>query len=148
MDVIRLAAATLMALAPVPVLGQAQAPPKPLVIEAVNLTAAAARQAGTARGGNAEALRPGDVVRYRLLFTNLGADSVSRVEFTDPVPEGLEYVGGTARADRPDGRIAFSLWAYYNTNNLLYPDFGIYDPATRTWRHAETFDKMPFFVST
>lgn len=100
----------LLAWLPGQVAGQAPAPPKALVIQAENLTASAARQAGApARSGSPEALRPGDVVRYRLTFTNLAADSVHRVVFTDPVPAGLRYVAGSATADREDIQISFSI---------------------------------------
>jgi uncharacterized repeat protein (TIGR01451 family) len=80
------------------------------VIEAENLTALAARQAGTPdRGRDPAALRPGDVLRYRLRFTNLAADSVRQVQFTDPIPVGLRYLAGSASADRDDVRISYSI---------------------------------------
>ena len=55
------------------------------------------------------AVMPGDVIRYRLRFTNPRADSIRRVQFTDPIPAGLHYVAGSAAADRDDVTIEFSI---------------------------------------
>jgi uncharacterized repeat protein (TIGR01451 family) len=86
----------------------AQAPdgPRALVVTAENLTAAESKGA---RAGDPNALRPGDMVRYRLVFTNLRPDSVRNVQFNDPVPGGLHYVAGSARSDRSDVLIEFSI---------------------------------------
>jgi len=87
---------------------KAQTPdaPRALVVTAENLTVA---ESPSGRPGSPSVLQPGDVVRYRLLFTNLSADSVRQVQFNDPVPAGLRYVAGSARADRPDVVIEFSI---------------------------------------
>jgi uncharacterized repeat protein (TIGR01451 family) len=86
---------------------RAQAPePRALVITAENLTAAESR---SARTGGQNVLRPGDMVRYRLTFSNITPDSVRNVQFNDPVPAGLRYVAGSARADRPNVLIEFSI---------------------------------------
>ncbi len=52
---------------------------------------------------------PHDTVRYRLAFTNIHPDSLRNVKFDDPVPAGMQYIGGSARADRNDVTIEFSL---------------------------------------
>ncbi len=66
---------------------RAQAPelPRPLVVTAENMSALAA---AVPRTGDARVLRPGDVVRYRLTFTNTTPDSVRNVQFSDHVGEG------------------------------------------------------------
>ncbi len=84
--------------------------PRPLVVTAENLSAGDARhQDYVARGGDPEALLPGDVVLYRLRFTNLTADSVRQVVFENPVPAGLDYVAGSAGADRADVTLEYSI---------------------------------------
>jgi uncharacterized repeat protein (TIGR01451 family) len=94
----------------VPAAAQEAQQPQALVITAENLMAGdAEHQEMAERGGDANALLPGDVVRYQLVFTNIISDSVRNVEFTDPIPEGLQYVGGTARSDRDDVVIEFSI---------------------------------------
>jgi uncharacterized repeat protein (TIGR01451 family) len=85
---------------------QAQKPDsaRALLVTAENVTAVEAR---SSRPG--DQLRPGDVVRYRLSFTNLRPDSVRSVQFNDRVPAGLRYVAGSASADRSDVVIEFSI---------------------------------------
>jgi uncharacterized repeat protein (TIGR01451 family) len=93
-----------------PLAGQQGPPPKALLLEAQNLTAEAARGAEATGGGlKPVAIRPDDVVRYRLHFTNLAADSVRQVQLVDAVPAGLQYVAGSAHADRGDVRISYSI---------------------------------------
>lgn len=74
--------------------------PRPLVITAVNLTAESAKAAGAERRDAAMA-RPGDVIGYSLAFTNSTRGTVSNVQFVDPLPKGLVYLPGSARADKP-----------------------------------------------
>src|SRR3989449_4886494 len=81
---------------------QAQAP-TPLVITAHNVTAATA----PARENGAVA-RPGDVIRYALVFTNVTAGPVKNIQFVDPIPKGMIYVPGSAAADHP-ARIEYSI---------------------------------------
>ena len=81
---------------------QAQAP-TPLVITAHNVTAATA----PARENSAVA-RPGDVIRYALVFTNVTAGPVKNIQFVDPIPQGMVYVLGSATADRPV-RVEYSI---------------------------------------
>lgn len=81
----------------------AQTPNRPeaLVVQAENLTA---RQAD-----RSQAVLPGDVVQYRLAFTNTTSGPVRNVVFDNPVPEGLQYVPGSATAARSDVRAMFSI---------------------------------------
>jgi uncharacterized repeat protein (TIGR01451 family) len=81
---------------------QARAP-KALVITAHNVTAAAA-----SGRKNPTLARPGDVIRYELVFTNLTAGPVKNIQFVDPLPKGLVYVLGSAKADQP-ARLEYSI---------------------------------------
>ncbi len=83
------------------------AEPKPLVITAVNMTAESAKKAGQERNDKAMA-RPGDLLGYNLAFTNVTHGSVTNVQFVDPLPQGLMYRTGSARADKPV-RIEYSI---------------------------------------
>ena len=51
----------------------------------------------------------GDVVEYQLVFTNITERPVNNIQFTDPLPEGMQYLQGTAGADREDVDVEFSL---------------------------------------
>lgn len=88
--------------------GRAQSPaaPRALVVTAENVTAVAARGAAA---GSSNVLQPGDVVRYRLTFTNTRPDSVRKVQFNDRIPPGLRFVAGSASADRSDVLVEFSI---------------------------------------
>ncbi len=93
-----------------PVVAQENEGPRALVIEAENLMAGDARhQALSERGGDANAIYPGDVIHYRLVFTNITDVAVRRVEFNDPLPAGLRYMGESAAADRDDVVIDYSI---------------------------------------
>lgn len=84
--------------------------PKPLAVTAENLMAGDERhQALAATGGDAATVLPGDVVRYRLRFTNVTQGEVRGVVFTNPVPDGLHYVAGSAGADREDVVAEYSI---------------------------------------
>ncbi|HEV2671831.1 MAG TPA: hypothetical protein VGU74_12100 [Gemmatimonadales bacterium] len=74
---------------------------RPLVVTAENLNA-------KGRGSKSEAVLPGDVLKYRLRFTNLNQGDVRGVVFTNPVPTGLRYVDGSAGADRQDVLVEYS----------------------------------------
>ncbi len=84
-------------------------PANPLVISAHNITAAEAATAGKARPHGPALLLPGDVVEYRLVFTNTTAAVVKDVGFEDPLPGGVTYVAGSAAADRPDVAVEYSI---------------------------------------
>ena len=79
-----------------------QAAPSALVVTAENVTA-------KSRGASSEAVMPGDVVRYQLRFTNPNQGDVRGVVFTNPVPQGLRYVAGSAGADRQDVVVEYSI---------------------------------------
>ena len=84
-----------------------KAEPKPLVITASNLTADSAKAAGDERK-NGSMVRPGDVLGYSLAFTNTTRGTVNNVQFVDPLPRGLVYRTGSARADK-SVRIEYSI---------------------------------------
>jgi uncharacterized repeat protein (TIGR01451 family) len=84
--------------------------PQALVIVAENLMAGDERHRSLQRRGlSAQILLNGDVVRYRLTFTNVTDVDARGVAFVDPVPDGLLYVDKSATADREDARIDFSI---------------------------------------
>lgn len=87
-----------------PQFAAAQAPaPKALVITAHNVTA----EAASVRK-NATLARPGDEIRYTLVFTNVTKGSVKNVQFVDAIPQGLVYVLGSAAA-RQAVRVEYSI---------------------------------------
>jgi uncharacterized repeat protein (TIGR01451 family) len=89
---------------------QPTATPRALVVTAENLMAADAQhQALIAKGGDASAVLPGDMLRYRLRFTNVTQGDVRGVVFNNPVPQGLHYVDGSAGADRTDVMVEYSI---------------------------------------
>jgi uncharacterized repeat protein (TIGR01451 family) len=96
----------LVLLGALPLAGQSPEP-KALVITAMNLTADSAKAAGEARKDLAMA-RPGDRLGYTLAFTNTTKGAVKHVQFVDPLPRGLVYRTGSARADKPV-RIEYSI---------------------------------------
>lgn len=103
-------ALTAIALITAPLSAQTVSAPNPLVITAENLMADDAQHAAiAAHGGSATALLPGDVVRYRLSFTNITSNRLSGVVFKNPIPAGLRYVSGSAGADRVDVTVAYSI---------------------------------------
>ena len=77
-----------------------------LRMTAVNRTAAEAAERGAKRSD--DRARPGDVVRYRLTFTNVTDRAVRGVQLANPLPGGMRFVGGTARSDRADARLEYS----------------------------------------
>jgi uncharacterized repeat protein (TIGR01451 family) len=77
--------------------------PKALVITAHNVTAET-----TGAPQNGAVAKPGDVIRYALVFTNVTAGPVKNIQFVDPIPPGTVYVLGSAAADRPV-RVEFSI---------------------------------------
>lgn len=77
-----------------------------LVISASNRTAAAEAERGAARAENTA--RAGDVLRYTLKFTNVVGRPIRGVELKNPIPAGLSFVQGSAKATREDARVEFS----------------------------------------
>jgi len=74
-----------------------------LQISAQNLSA------HTARHTDSTKVLPGDTVRYHLLFTNVSAGPVRGIVLDNPIPAGLRYEAGSAKADRADVAILFSI---------------------------------------
>jgi uncharacterized repeat protein (TIGR01451 family) len=94
---------TLLFAAAVPAVAQQQAP-QAFAVTATNRTAAQAP-----RGQRTDdRARPGDVVRYRLTFTNVTRGQVRGVTLANPLAAGMRFVGGSARADRGDARLEYS----------------------------------------
>lgn len=77
-----------------------------LVISASNRTAVAESARGAARRDSS--VRAGDVVRYTLTFTNIVDRPIRGIELKNPIPGGLRFVQGTAKATREDARVEFS----------------------------------------
>jgi uncharacterized repeat protein (TIGR01451 family) len=76
--------------------------PQALRISAENLSA------HTPRSDSTHVL-PGDTVRYHLLFTNVSSGAVHGIVLDNPIPAGLRYEVGSARADRGDVAVLFSI---------------------------------------
>ncbi len=84
--------------------GQANAvgSPTAMTVVAENITARDAANAGRPRAAAEGAkLLVGDVVEYRLQYTNIQRGPVKNVVLEDPIPSGLVYVIGTASSDGP-----------------------------------------------
>lgn len=90
----------------IPAQAQQQQQAKALEITMANRTAEAEAARGAARA-TAEA-KPGDVLHYRLLFTNTSPRTVQGIKIANPLPAGIRYVAGTARATRDDARLEYS----------------------------------------
>lgn len=78
----------------VPVAAQVAAP-QALAITAHNVTAIEAERPDALTGASL----PGDVIEYRLTFTNHTEGPVSDVVLNDPIPAGLVFVPGSVTAD-------------------------------------------------
>jgi len=85
---------------------QAQAAPQALVVTASNRTATADAARGAKRAD--DRARPGDVLHYTLTFTNVTPAPVRGVTLANPLPAGVHFVGGSARATREDARAEYS----------------------------------------
>src|SRR5947208_13355648 len=82
---------------------KAQKAPRALQISAENLNAHAPRHADLSR------VLPGDTVRYHLLFANVSAGAVHGIVLDNPIPAGLRFAPGSAKADRADVAILYSI---------------------------------------
>jgi len=81
-----------------------------LVVTAENLMAGDERhQAWAERGGKSTDVLPGDVVRFTLRFTNTTEQPVRDVVFSNPVPQGMRYVAGSAAVSSDSAAITFSI---------------------------------------
>ena len=88
---------------------RAQAPARPvsaLAVSAENRTALAAAARGAKRAD--ASVHAGDVLRYKLTFTNTAGRPVRQVALQNPVASGLQFVGGSAQSSRQDGRAEYS----------------------------------------
>jgi uncharacterized repeat protein (TIGR01451 family) len=85
----------------------AQAPVRSaLAVTAENRTAMAAEARGARRAD--AAVHAGDVLRYKLTFTNIAGRPVRQVALQNPVANGLQFVAGSATASRQDARAEYS----------------------------------------
>jgi uncharacterized repeat protein (TIGR01451 family) len=90
-----------------PLSAQAPARPAPaLVVAAENRTAIDAATRGTKRTD--AAVHAGDVLRYKLTFTNTAGRPVRQVALQNPVATGLQFVAGSAKSSRQDARAEYS----------------------------------------
>jgi len=99
--------------------------PKALVMTADNLMQADARHQALAKdGGDPATLLPGDVIHYRLRFTNVTDDSIRQVVFKNRLPPGLQYVAGSAAGDRDDLTVEYSIdgGGTYSTQPMIEVD--------------------------
>jgi uncharacterized repeat protein (TIGR01451 family) len=88
---------------------RAQAPARPaaaLAVTAENRTALAAEARGAKRSD--AAVHAGDVLRYKLTFTNTAGRPVRQVALQNPVAAGLQFVPGSASSSRQDARAEYS----------------------------------------
>jgi uncharacterized repeat protein (TIGR01451 family) len=88
---------------------RAQQPARPasaLVVTAENRTADAAAARGAKRSD--AAVHAGDVLRYKLTFTNTAGRPVRQVALQNPVASGLQFVAGSAKSSRQDARAEYT----------------------------------------
>ena len=107
-------AAALLCIAAPPLVAQTPAaaagPQATVTVVAENISAREAAQAGKPRvGPDSARLRAGDVIEYRLRFSNTTREPVKNVVLEDPLPAGLIYVGGTAAADVDGVLVEYSI---------------------------------------
>lgn len=81
------------------------AEPQALIITATNVTAEAQDRSNAATGASV----PGDVIEYRLTFTNHTDGVVSQVVLNDPIPDGLVFVLGSVTGSREDVLVEYSI---------------------------------------
>jgi uncharacterized repeat protein (TIGR01451 family) len=55
-----------------------------------------------------ERVYAGDVVRYRLTFTNPQRNAVQGIVLNNPIPAGMQFVAGSSSASRDDIRVEYS----------------------------------------
>lgn len=77
-----------------------------LVVSAENRTAGEAAARGTRRAD--QTVHAGDVLRYRLTFTNTAGRPVRHVALSNPLVGGLQFVSGSASASREDASAEYS----------------------------------------
>jgi len=97
-----------MVMVAIPATASGQEEPQALTILAVNLTAQEDERPLDPASGQPPS-RPGDVIEYRLQFTNPTAGILQDVVFDDPIPQGLVYLPGTASAEGDGVAVEFSI---------------------------------------
>jgi uncharacterized repeat protein (TIGR01451 family) len=65
---------------------------------------------------------PGDKVRYTITYANEGSESAFKVAITDPVPEGTNYINGSAGGDGSDITFSIDGGKSYKKPSLLFYD--------------------------
>lgn len=55
--------------------------------------------------GNAESVRPGDLLQYQIIYKIRGKDEILELLAQLPIPEGMEYVSGSALPSAVQGSI-------------------------------------------
>jgi uncharacterized repeat protein (TIGR01451 family) len=85
----------------------AHSAPTALVVSAENRTAASAAAKGARRAD--ATVHAGDVLRYKLTFTNNVGRPVRQVALQNPVAAGLQFVAGSAKASRNDAQAEYSV---------------------------------------
>jgi hypothetical protein len=107
---------------PVPAAAQQTAAPRPITRRVTNLSADDARHRAIAeRGGDPDTILPGDVLRYRLYFRNVFPAALPLLELRERVPQGFEYVPGSARSNPAELILAYSIdgGATYHAQPML-----------------------------
>ena len=92
---------------PLPAVAQNANADPALVMAVLNRTAAAEAEAGSPRADTTA--RPGDVLRYRLTFTNRTEGPVQGVVLSNPLPPTIALVGGSVRSSRDDVQVEYSV---------------------------------------
>jgi uncharacterized repeat protein (TIGR01451 family) len=107
LDSVKLVALLLVATFATPARAQQQArSTSALAVSAENRTAMDAATRGAKRAD--ATVHAGDVLRYKLTFTNTAGRPVRQVALQNPVASGLQFVAGSAKASRSDARAEYS----------------------------------------
>lgn len=119
---VRTLAAALLTLVAAATAGAQSAGQPTLEVKAENRTAQAAAARGARRADTT--VHAGDVLRYRLTFTNAAPRPIRNVALANPVPAGLQFVAGSAKASRADARAEYSLdggktWSAHPTEPVV-----------------------------
>jgi len=83
----------------------AQTPPT-LDVSVENRTALAELEVGVPRADSTS--RPGDVLRFHLVFTNHLDRPIRNVVLHNPIPEGTRFISGSPAVDREDAVLEMS----------------------------------------
>ncbi len=119
------------------------AEPQALTIEAENITA----QSDDRAGDTGAASLPGDVIEYRLTFTNYQDGPVSDVVLNDPIPEGLVFVPGSVTGSRADLLIEYSIDGGTNWSERPEVDVDVAGQSERRPAPAEAYTHVRWTVT-